>query len=59
MDINKIGITFILGIVVVLGLLNVTGLDNVIKSEMSQQNQTALCQQAKALTSMADCTVLD
>lgn len=59
MDINKIGIAIIFGIVAVLAVLNVTGLDNVIKTEISQQNQSALCQQAKALTSMADCTVLD
>lgn len=59
MDINKIGIAFIFGIVAVLAVLNVTGLDNVIKTEINQENQSALCQQAKALTSMADCTVLD
>lgn len=59
MDINKIGIAIIFGIVAVFAVLNVTGLDNVIKAEISQQNQSALCQQAKALTSMADCTVLD
>lgn len=58
MSIEKIFVGAIIVILLAIGSFKAFGIDDMLANEMNKQNQTALCQSAKQLTTMADCNIL-